>query len=127
MDNYCVYKHTTPSGKVYIGITSQTPQKRWNKGRGYLKNEYFNRAIKKYGWELIQHEIIATGLSREAACKEEKKLIALYKSNDSAFGYNITAGGDHCQHTEETKRKISEGHKNPSAETRAKIGAASRG
>ena len=23
---YCVYKHTAPNGKSYIGITSMTPQ-----------------------------------------------------------------------------------------------------
>lgn len=26
---YSVYKHTSPSGKVYIGITKQKPVKRW--------------------------------------------------------------------------------------------------
>lgn len=25
--NYSVYKHTTPSGKVYIGLTSLEPKK----------------------------------------------------------------------------------------------------
>lgn len=23
MNNYCVYKHTSPSGKVYVGITNR--------------------------------------------------------------------------------------------------------
>lgn len=27
MNNYIVYKHTSPSGKVYIGITSKVPRK----------------------------------------------------------------------------------------------------
>lgn len=47
IDKYKVYKHTTPSNKVYIGITSQTISKRWQNGRGYITNEYFYRAIKK--------------------------------------------------------------------------------
>lgn len=28
-NQYCVYKHTSPSGKCYIGITRQNPIKRW--------------------------------------------------------------------------------------------------
>lgn len=27
-NNYVVYRHTSPSGKVYIGITSKKPEKR---------------------------------------------------------------------------------------------------
>ena len=29
MKKWIVYKHTSPSGKVYIGITSNSPEKRW--------------------------------------------------------------------------------------------------
>lgn len=38
---YTVYKHTTPSGKVYVGITKQKPEQRWDNGNGYKKNEHF--------------------------------------------------------------------------------------
>ena len=31
-NNYCVYKHTSPSGKSYIGITNQRPERRWRGG-----------------------------------------------------------------------------------------------
>ena len=33
---YSLYRHTSPSGKVYIGITSQPVEHRWNHGRGYM-------------------------------------------------------------------------------------------
>ncbi len=41
MDNkkYCVYMHTAPNGKVYIGITSQKPSQRFGRGRGYWHNK----------------------------------------------------------------------------------------
>lgn len=39
MNNYCVYKHTSPSGKVYIGITNQKPTRRWREGEGYRPKE----------------------------------------------------------------------------------------
>lgn len=42
-NNYSVYKHTSPSGKVYVGITSLKVQKRWNKGREYLSNIYIKK------------------------------------------------------------------------------------
>ena len=29
-NNFTVYKHTSPNGKVYIGITMQNPIRRWN-------------------------------------------------------------------------------------------------
>ena len=45
--SYCVYKHTCPNGKVYIGVTSQNPLRSWNNGNGYRGNEHFYRAIVK--------------------------------------------------------------------------------
>ena len=39
-NNYCVYKHTTPSGKIYIGITGQEPHKRFQNGKGRTKTAY---------------------------------------------------------------------------------------
>lgn len=38
MGNFIVYKHTSPSGKCYVGITSQAPECRWgNDGCKYLE------------------------------------------------------------------------------------------
>lgn len=39
MNSYTVYKHTSPSGKVYIGITKKKPEYRWNHGRGYKETD----------------------------------------------------------------------------------------
>ena len=105
-NNYCVYKHTSPSGKVYIGITCQNPLRRWQNGFGYRLNDYFFRAITKYGWDNFRHEIILTGLSKEEACAAEVALIASHNSTDPSCGYNISRGGEHSAPTEETRRKI---------------------
>lgn len=106
---YTVYMHKTPSNKVYIGITSQKPEKRWQEGLGY--NKYFTNAIKRYGWDNIEHVIIAENLSKDGACKLEQELIAHYKSTDRKYGYNITPGGNvGClgyTHTVEAKEKMS--------------------
>lgn len=110
--NYCVYKHTSPSNKVYIGITQQKPERRWQNGYGYT-SQYFSRAIKKYGWENFTHEVLFTDLSKDEACQKEIELINLYKSNQPEFGYNITLGGEGCtgfHHTEEAKDKNRQAH-----------------
>ena len=59
---FIVYKHTSPSGKIYIGITGKKPKVRWNNGNGYKHNRHFYRAIKLYGWNNILHEVLFENL-----------------------------------------------------------------
>ena len=110
-NNYIVYKHTSPSNKVYIGITCRSIELRaGTNGRGYRKNEYFYRAIQKYGWDKFKHEILIEHLTKLQACKKERELIAKYHSNDFRYGYNITAGGEgrlNSPQSQLTKEKIS--------------------
>lgn len=94
MNNYKVYKHTSPSGKVYIGITGKSPEERWFNGNGYSKQKLFYKAIQKYGWDNFKHEILFENLTKEEACQKEIELIAEYKSNNSEFGYNQSLGGE---------------------------------
>lgn len=113
-DNFCVYKHTTPCGKVYIGITCQAVSARWKGGKGYKNNPHFWRAICLYGWDNIKHEIILDGVSKSTAYRVEVELIKQYNSNDPLHGYNITSGGDGVVgicHTNATKRRMSAAHK----------------
>jgi predicted GIY-YIG superfamily endonuclease len=93
---YTVYMHTSPNNKRYIGITTQTLKRRWGKnGYGYVDNEYFWKAINKYGWDNFSHEILFEDLSRDEALKKEIELIAFYDTTNPDKGYNITAGGSH--------------------------------
>lgn len=112
---FCVYRHTSPSGKVYIGITCQNPIRRWAHGHGYRKNQYFTNAIQKYGWEAFTHEILFDGLTKEEACEKEIELIAFHRSNNDDYGYNISSGGEFAGtgHTlsEEVRKKLSESKK----------------
>lgn len=106
-----VYKHTSPSNKVYIGITSQKPIYRWRNGLGYNTQPYFWRAIQKYGWENFLHEILFEGLSEDDAKEKEIELISFYQSWHPNFGYNVSLGGSgsYGYHlTEEMKRQIGE-------------------
>ncbi len=116
---FYVYKHTSPYGKVYIGITCKKPERRWLKGYGYRKNKHFHDAIEKYGWDNFKHELIFSGLSQDDAYKKEVELIAKYNSNNKLYGYNISSGGDGangCYFSEERKeeyRKMFSGENNP--------------
>lgn len=128
MSKYCVYKHTSPSGKVYIGITQQSPEDRWRGGLGYRRNAYFFRAILKYGWENFTHEILFAGLDKTTACAIEVELIRVGKYNDKRYGYNITTGGEMFTHSPESIRLMSErrrgkGPKTIPAEVREKMRA----
>lgn len=89
---YYLYKHTSPSNKVYIGITAQNPTRRWKSGCGYNHNLWFKRAIDKYTWKSFTHEILFEGLSKELAMLLEQAYIKYYK--EQGRSYNITDGGE---------------------------------
>ena len=96
-----VYMHVVPkelSGykhdKYYIGITQQSLTKRWQHGCGYYSCTFFYKAIQKYGWDNMEHLVVAEDLSEIEAKEMEVELIAKYNSNNSKYGYNLTKGGD---------------------------------
>lgn len=107
---YTVYKHISPSGKIYVGITKQLLNRRWQSGNGYKNNEYFYKAILKYGWDNFKHEILFTGLTREQAEAKEIELIKLYNSTDSQYGYNLREGGSICSFSEQSIEKMRFSH-----------------
>lgn len=110
---YHIYKHTSPSGKVYIGKTCyKNPSWRWKKnGEGYKGSPLFYNAIKKYGWDKIQHEILYSDLTYEEAFYKEIELIKYYK--ELGISYNYTDGGEgtRIKHSPEWNKHVSEGQK----------------
>ncbi len=103
---YTVYMHTTPSGKSYVGITKNSISKRI--GGGYRHNKYLTAAIKKYGWDNIETEIIAEGVSLDEANLLESYYIASFETQDHKKGYNIADGGlSWNSSSDEVRKKIS--------------------
>lgn len=109
MGGYYVYMHIAPNNKKYIGITKQNPKSRWKNGYGYASSPHFYNAILKYGWDNIEHIILASNLSLENASEMEKELIAKYNLTNRENGYNECSGGEGTNgyhHTEEFKEKL---------------------
>lgn len=114
---WTVYVHIVPKtiteydyDKYYVGITKQSVNERWKNGSGY-SGQLFHRAIQKYGWNNIEHYVIAEHLTEYEAKEFEKVLIKTLGSNvhKENFGYNITDGGDGMTGyimSEESKKKI---------------------
>ena len=84
---YVVYKHTNPNGLFY-------------------------NAIKKYGWDNFEHEILFENLTQKEAKQKEIELIDYYDSTNRNKGYNVSLGGDIL--SEESIQKMSKTRKNQS-------------
>lgn len=126
---FTIYLLTSPSGKHYVGQTSQPIEKRWKHGTGYKSCVALNKAIQKYGWENFTHEILAVCDTGEEADELEKKFIQEYNCI-VPNGYNIDRGGNANKIMgEETKRKISEANRGRvhTEESRKKMSEASKG
>jgi len=127
---YTVYQHIFPNGKRYIGVTRNSVEKRWGyKGYNY-KSQVVGRAIEKYGWDNIEHDVFAVCETKEQAERIERWLVKYYDTTNPMCGYNVLPGGDVAvndatpemryklgngnrgrKHTEEEKAKISDGCK----------------
>lgn len=94
-----IYKYTSPSGKIYIGQTTDESRRRktflnLNKSYG---GEKIDSARRKYGPENFRYEVLYKNkfkLAKEAQLKLdelEEYYIKLYDSYES--GYNMTYGG----------------------------------
>lgn len=147
-----VYRATNIiNGKVYIGQTIGTLNRRMvcHISDALLKkdNMYFHKAIRKYGKENFIWEIIVECKSLKELNKSEIGMIEKYDTFSK--GYNLTEGGEGVlglwgeaafwygrHHTEESKKKMSEGKKgeknynygkHPTKETREKMSKSSEG
>lgn len=129
--SWTIYRHISPSGKVYVGITSQKAiYKRWGYGAGYKHAILFYRAILKYGWSNIKHEVLFTNLTESRAKSLEISLIRHYKN--LGISYNITNGGEGtngwCPSSEtRDKMRLSKLGRKLSVATRTKMSEAGKG
>lgn len=94
-----IYKATSiTTGKVYIGQSCQTLEKRMHQHlsramTNYDPNNHFHNAIRKYGFQDFVFQVIEDNIiSDEVLNEREKYWIEYY--NSYYDGYNSTLGGD---------------------------------
>src|SRR5271163_1706593 len=101
-----IYKATClPTGKIYIGQTVQTLQKRW---QGHLYNakysgnsSYWLNTIRKYGSDAFTVEQIDCAHNQQKLNKLEQFYIKHFDSFKT--GYNGTTGGEHPRHSKQSR------------------------
>ena len=114
---YTVYAHRNlKNGKSYVGMTSREPKERWRSGWGYKNNLRMWKDIKESDWNKDwKHNIIGKFEDKQEALNVEEMFIQLFNSTNE--GYNIsTYDRNSYKRTDETRRKSSEsmtGKKNP--------------
>ena len=97
----CIYKITnTINGKVYIGQTARSMEKRWKEHlrHGFNpKNHEYNlhlyKSMRKYGKDAFTIELIEN-CENNLMSEREIFWINFYNSSNPDFGYNITLGGE---------------------------------
>lgn len=114
--NHLIYKHTSPSGKAYIGQTKNYEIRcQHHRTRANKSCPSFYKAITKYGWENFTHEILIDGLTHAEANELESFYIKEHGTL-SPNGYNLNTGGDNPVMSDETIEKMRQkqtGRKHP--------------
>jgi group I intron endonuclease len=124
---YTIYKHTSPSGKSYIGMTKNIKRRNSQHQSVVSSCTYFSNAVKKYGWDNFIHELLGEYLSFEEANECEVFMITEHTTL-APFGYNLKRGGSGIC-SDITKIKMSKARLGwvPSTLTKKKMSEASKG
>jgi len=126
---YRIYQAKAPSGKIYVGLTSQALVARrgshyaaansGRKGQGY-----FWAALRKYGpevvWSVLEDGIHGGACAAERECFWIKRL----RTMDRRFGYNLTPGGHVIPPS--ACGKLSQAAKDSSFETRKRMSVSAK-
>jgi group I intron endonuclease len=121
---YYLYRITNKiNGKIYIGQTVQ-PEKRWTQHKTSAASDsprmIISYAIKKYGNDAFEFEVIAGCKTWEDANEIETLLVAQYGSL-VPNGYNVSLGGFNAPKSEAWKEAFKKWHASLSPEERAII------
>jgi len=100
---YCHIHRAT--GRRYVGLTKLTMMKRWNRhvycamrALKWTGTAHFPNAIRKYGSEAFDHEVLEVCDSLEAANEAEIRWIDHFDTRNPEKGFNLRRGGNHRPH-----------------------------
>ena len=93
LKKYLVYLHRNKiNHKCYVGQTCQKPEDRWGKnGWHYRDQQYFYRAIQKYGWDNFDHLILEDDIPAEKIDERECYWAGYYHAL-APEGYSLQVG-----------------------------------
>ena len=120
------------SGRSYVGLTSRSMKQRWiDHCKDRVRDGVFQRALAKHGRNAFVIEVLDCTASEDEAVAAERRLIADL-GTIAPHGYNLSTGGEMrpgCRVTAETRRKIGAASKGRvhTPESRAKMSASTRG
>ena len=114
--------------KKYVGITARSPVSRWGRtGSGYMDNPEFWHDIKRFGWDNFTHEIVASALDCQTACRLESDLIQKYDTMNPDKGYNRCSGGQWNVPSDRTREKLRMIQRNRPVEVNIKMSQSLKG
>jgi len=103
---WTIYCHIhRESGRRYVGLTKATWRQRWNRhvysanrGKGAPRFSHFANAIRKYGKDAFDHEVLEVCHTLEEANEREQHWIWTYDTRNPLRGFNLAPGGTHVPH-----------------------------
>lgn len=99
-----IYRITNDiNGKIYIGQTIRNIEERFREHKKVIRNNYINRAIKKYGEKYFSIVEIDSADCQDELNYLEKYWIKFYNSQNKQYGYNIMDGGDGARVSKERR------------------------
>jgi group I intron endonuclease len=99
MKYWTIYCHThIDTGRRYIGLTQYTMMHRWNQHCSQSKHvkdsrSHFANAIRLYGKDAFEHQVLAMSWDLEGANATEFAIIEQEGTRDPKIGFNIMKGG----------------------------------
>jgi GIY-YIG catalytic domain len=87
------------NNKGYIGQTTQSPDERWRQQDAKARKQTngltkrFHFALHEHGDTTFEFKVVDTATCHKELNEKERHLVARYRYDDPAYGYNSTAGG----------------------------------
>lgn len=113
-----IYCYKSPSGKVYIGQTTNEKVRRatffntnYHYGGKYIDSARLKYGPKSFTYKVLEEVEVSKDKIKEALDNLEMFYIKKFNSNSREYGYNLTIGGKTTlgyKFSEEAKKKLSE-------------------